>query len=655
MSLVTTNTSMSGGSDPVDPSKAPQKGVVALGTPQVDSSSKNNAIATRPPEGFYVVLGRGAAGVVNLTTLLQSPWGKTRLAHPNAPDTPLQIKVFGLHDPWGIYHPHGMGQPPHLLCMPGFAKKPEPGAPTIRSGMNSRAFAQITADQAALVKKQCNHLGRYEWVPFIQVREPGGGGRAIDDKLITALEKEGMDTAKLRGLLASDYPGIYPPYRLMVIDERGDCKLEYAFKIDICIGLGRPQNEVALKTTDEARTQLWRPDDTWPTATRRRVMATGPEALMSTTEWRQTDRICVFGAGGIGLNMIERGEDVKCHIDWFPNTLPGNANRPAATSLHRSFNLPRNDTVLKTPKSGPKDPGRPMKPNESEIRNVDTLAVENLKFPLYPATPHWRFANGTLLDKVTKDMTPKGGVNVEAKSGGATAATIMDYDQNETTIDAGGFPYSPWFTSKHDPIVRAHTPPTHYDRVFFCVGFNFDTELGIPKTIIAGDVKAIMHDGRVVGLQSLDENVRFLGAAYAMHPARANLLNGTSTAAYFTDLPYSAVQPGFIYAGVTIAEANQWFDKDHPNTNINTMAKKDLVEHFKTKRFEPDAAEALATDVIKHRRLKNGWAGTRWAESTVEPLVHEHHVFNSKVQNWDWGFEGLDFDYGDPRPWITWP
>lgn len=663
MSTLTTNSGQGGTSGPLTPTTPPRSVTASLGTPSVDSSSRNNAVASRPPEGFYVVLGRGAAATVNLCTLLQSPAGKLRRAHPDNPDQPLRIRVIGLHDPWGIYHPHGMGQPPHLLCMPGFSRKPRPGARTIRSGMHSRDFAEITEKSLDHAVSMGDALWLPAWVPFIQTRDPGGGAIAIDTGLIDALEAEGLSVNKLKALLASDYPKEFPLYRLVRIDRDGDCSLLYAHKIDICTGLGRPQNEVALKTTDDARTQLWRPDYTWDRATCNRPMVTGPEALMSTTRWDRAHRICVFGAGGIGLNMIERAEDVGCHIDWYPNTLPAVRQYAAATSLHRSFNLPRNDTVLKTAKTPeipanpprakvPADPGRTMKPNESGIRN-DQLAVAHLNVPLYPASPAWRFANGTLLDKVAKDLSSKAGVVVEAKSGGTTAATIMDYDQNETTLDSGGFPYSVWFTSTHPAITKAHAP-THYDRICFCVGFNFDTELGVPKTIINTDLDPILFDGRVVGLQSKDTRIRMLGAAAAMHPARAAMLNNTTTVAFFNDLPYSAVLPGFIYAGVTIAEANGWFDPTHPNTNINTMAKQDLVKHFESRGLATPDATTLATQVIAHRRMKNGFATPEWATAAPkEPPIHDHDKFASTINGWQNAIKDLALDYGPPRAWIS--
>jgi len=253
----------------------------SLGTPGVASASYNNTVASQPPEGFYVVIGRGAASAVNLATLLQSPAAAPRLAHPKEPAERLKIHLVGLPDPWETYHAHGMGQPPHLLCLPGFAKKPMPGARTIRSGMHSQDFSAITHEQMDAMIKQAKITTHTAWVPIIQPQLPGGGGAVIKPELLDKLEKEGLVVGSLKGLLALDYPVGFPAYRLVLVNPTGECSLLYAHKIDICTGVGRPQNEVALRTTDEALSRLWRPPYDWDDGTKNRVMVTGPRPCAS--------------------------------------------------------------------------------------------------------------------------------------------------------------------------------------------------------------------------------------------------------------------------------------------------------------------------------------------------------------------------------------
>ncbi len=623
----------------------------SLGTPGVASASYNNTVASQPPEGFYVVIGRGAASAVNLATLLQSPAAAPRLAHPKEPAERLKIHLVGLPDPWETYHAHGMGQPPHLLCLPGFAKKPMPGARTIRSGMHSQDFSAITHEQMDAMIKQAKITTHTAWVPIIQPQLPGGGGAVIKPELLDKLEKEGLVVGSLKGLLALDYPVGFPAYRLVLVNPTGECSLLYAHKIDICTGVGRPQNEVALRTTDEALSRLWRPPYDWDDGTKNRVMVTGPEALCISTRWKPTDRICVFGAGGIGLNMVERAEDVGCYLDWYPNTLPGNGNRAPATSLHRSFNLPRNDTVLKTAKSIG-NPGRTMNPDESGVRDAKLLPTK-LNVPLYPASQRWRFANGTLLEKVTGTGNPKDGAVVEAKSGDpVNAATTMDYDENSTAITTKGFPYSGWYSGAHAKITGDHADTTHFDRVFFCVGFDNAAELGVPKTMVDETMVELEAFGRHVGMQTADNRIRVLGAAATMYPGRpARVTAGSPTDEFFAWLPYSAVLPGFIYAGVTIAEANGWFDDAHPNTNINTMPALELSKHLLAKGLGTLAASQVSDALITARRMKNGFADLNDLNAKVVDSNNTPGSVTFVAPGWQVHLAGLTFDYGPPLAW----
>lgn len=665
MSQVNTNSGQSGGATTPAPLQPPQVGVVALGTPSVASSSKSNALATRPPEGFYVVIGRGAAATINLCTLLQASKGNERLAHPDNADVQLRIRLVGLPDPWASYHPHGMGQPPHLLALPGFRRKPDTMSSMIRSGMHSREFSQITHLTLEHAEKMGDIITHVGWAPFIQTRQPSGGAVAIDPALIESLKKEGLRVTKLEGLLAQDYPKEYPLYRVVVIDNRGDASFLYAHKIDICTGWGRPANEPRHgAATFEGRTQLWRPDYEWSYDTKNRCMLTGPEGLCSSTAWNATDRVCVWGAGGIGLNMIERAEDVGCYIDWFPNGRPP----PGMTGLHRTFNLPRNDTVLKTKKDTTgkvPNPGRAMTPGESNLRKwtglkVDTKNATDDGSPLLPAQPRWRFGDGTNLLTVAKDTSSTGGVVVTFEgvlptSSSAKTGHMWDYNEDNALIDSGGFPQSPWYVDTHKPRA-ARWAANWYTRVIFCVGADNETSLGVPKVLIKEPFRALERFGRHVAMETADTRIRLLGAAAVMYPGRADRLKATpATESFFESLPFSAVPPGFIYAGVTIAEANGWFDDAHPNTNMNTMAKTDLVDHLK-KTVPPSDADTLATEIIEARRRNNGIITQEWADAykRANVSVGVGVVFTSVVKDAAKAMAGLTIDYGPSRPWRPW-
>jgi len=690
LSQVNTNMGGTSGGDPFGTTPSPRRAVtVSLGTPSVPSASRSNAVAEPAPEGFYVIIGRGAAGIVNLTTLLQSEAGKKRMEHPTQPGVTLRVKFYGLHDPWLHYHPHGMGQPPHLLCLPGFKDKPEPGAKTIRSGMHSGEFSAITEGQAVLCRERIKYLGLYAWVPIIQARgKPGSDFHAIVDQMGT----EGFaEVAALKSMLDRPFPADAPAYRIVVVKADQSCEFTYAHKIDLCTGMGRANPDEGKVKNPEGRTQLWRPGHEWDDKTRQRVVLTGPEALLYITRWKATDRVCVYFSGGIALNMVERAHDVGCYIDWYPNAAAGisqTTGLPYSKTLHRAFNLPRNDTVLRHAS------GRAMNPNESGVRN-DALATANEHIEIVPASKHWRFGDGTILATTlpsgpgharTIQITATDAYNpppqpssttVASSSAPAKSSFMLDFDRKSSPLDPNGvFPYSKWYSDQHAKLASDKPDPKVYDRLCMCAGFVYRGTPGVPRTMFPGDLVAIKYQERVVGLQSADGAIRMLGAASSMDPERPKMVT-KETKDFFDALPYSAVPPGFIYSAVTIAEANGWFDADHPNLNINTMAPADLIAYLTGNGLSTPDAEHLTKQIVRQRRFGNGLISPTWREAyertgglypdasgltSTNGVIFDPAKFTypssepgatGHVARWNKAIEGLLFDYGPSRAWVA--
>lgn len=299
-------------------------------------------------KGYYVIIGCGTAAVVDHTTLRQTEWGKTRLADPRdkSGKTLLPVMHIGFKDPWWHYFTHGMGQPPYLLTMPGYHQRPSQETDVFHAnpGCRSDRFAACTQNEWGLLwakyHKEDPKLDQFSykegWVAVIESKTI-----KASPKVVEKLQKE--EKLDISAKLKEDYDYAVgdPPYRLLVVvpTNEKDKKLEfvYAYKIDICTGAGRarvpPEDPWPI-----GRTKLWVPPRMWEEETRKRKLVNGPEALHKETIWYATDRIYVHGGGGIGLNMVERAEGEGCFVDWL-----------TTGTLHASFNLPRNDIVLKHP------------------------------------------------------------------------------------------------------------------------------------------------------------------------------------------------------------------------------------------------------------------------------------------------------------------
>lgn len=564
---------------------------------------KTDTAARRPPNAYYVIVGLGAAAVVNHTTLRQSVAGKARLGN-------LPVMHIGFNDPWLSYHPHGMGQPPFLLRMPGYHRPVSVNAATIRSGCHSRVFAKSTQSELDMLTTKFETYREKAWVAVIQSR---------GDHLVAWVPSaEWGEFPALRDNIAvrwmDAWPGLPPalPYRLIVVRPDESIEIVYAEKIDICCGLGRasvqagaPHHTVnatapalMLQEMRDAAPLLWLPPDMWDNAIRNRAILTGPEALLEQTVWSADHRIYVNGGGGIGLNMIERAEDVGCYADWLHYR-----------TLHDTFNLERNDTVLKDPLvGGPRAPGTSgLRAADASLLNPMPLNLQNL----IPCRSRWRFGrNGNL---PTYTGVSRMGAELMVVIAANVNSRIHDYNDDHQSIGEtlnlnGAFPFSVYYQGVNAGLIPQWGIDGRYNRVLCTGGINGNS-LGAAQQLSTGLVfQALNGNGRVVGMETADHNIRILGAATFGYPNFPALVGGglSATRTYFESLPVSAVPPGFIFSGINIAEANGWF-ANHTNVNVNTATRAEIANDLDAKGASPIDADTIARAIVDLRRRVNGF------------------------------------------------
>lgn len=524
---------------------------------RLGEQAKLDTLTVGLPTAYYVIVGRGAAAVVNHTTLLQSELGRDRIGD-------LPVMHVGFDDPWSHYHEHGMGQPPYLLAMPGYHEPVAPDAKVIRSGCSSLVFARSTQAELERIERRFPYFVLDAWVALIDVRtEPRVTQEKIDELKALGVHADTLETVATRR-----YRDQYPPYRLLVVEPDGKPRWVYAAKIDICTGAGQ-MNMTAFNQPkdllDAARTKPWMPSYRWDEALRTRKVIHGMDGLTSRTKWVSNSRVCVYGGGGIGLNQIERAEDDQSiWMDWLPRR-----------TLHDAFGLERNDTVLKHPHLD-----RPMKPGESTARvdgNVE----------LYPARARWRFGKNAAVNKIEKEdrrLAVTVAANVNARVG--------YHDRTLTALHADGYFEYPVGSAIAGDAARI------YDRVILCNG-QVNNVTGTASKLIGKPFAAVAKDGRLVAAAAFKGDIRVLGAALAALPDMVGDEKDEMDT-YRLSLPVSAVLPGFILAGSNIAHANGFFG-DEPNDNVNTATEVEITALLTPKLNVADPA-VVAAAVIKGRK-----------------------------------------------------
>ena len=603
---------------------------------QLDVKSFLNTVANRI-ETYYVIIGCGTAAILNHTTLRQSKWGRKRIGI-------LPVLYIGGEDPWLHYHEHAMGQPPYLLPLPGYQNQPRSGDVYGRtSRYSSRSFAGNNRKEFDRLKERYKRYKGVDWknawVAAIESPDKDAKGS------ITELEKVGLRSVKdikgapttLSDMFGKEWykgggPHNKPRYRLLLVHPDERLEWVYARYVDICSGAGR-MSVLPIKGTDpnadppvyqQARTKYWKPPEKWEDSDKleERKVVHGMDGLREETVWKPTDRVCVYGGGGIGLNQVERADDEGCWLDW-----------TARNSVHDAFGLRTNDPVLKSYKQIQSDNGGHithfMESGEGDyyprkeiwIEGYGKDLQEEVGFrdgmqllegrPLYPGNSNWRIARKSTLDDV-KETPDKQKVEISFTQTDGSCK-ICDFD-GETPFDPGKkcFPYSDKYKSRNPDIAR--TEPHLYNRLILCTGQQ-QTVVGEPQMLAERfglqNLPDQANDNMPLGLQTADANsdpsgngsLRILGAAARVYPKfdeKAGEAQFVSLATYELTLPVSAVPPGFIRTGRSIAAANHFFedngllcnDGKRRNNNVNTATKSELKQIIK------DAVPGLADDKV---------------------------------------------------------
>lgn len=559
---------------------------------EIGSTEVNTHSGTLPV--YYVIIGRGPAAIINHTTLRQSEFGKERI---NA----LPVMHIGFANPWTKYMQHGMGQPPHLLNLPGFKEHPREDA-IHDAGLDSKHFGDCVESEYSRLES------RYEgkvftteaWVIWIQSK---AGLEELRNDTEAELEKDGMTEEFIDRIvekLGKEFQSETAAFRLLVMNSKPIEELKdedlffiYASYIDICTGPGRPNvgtlRPVSNETAEykKARTPAWLSPEKWEGSwgdnLKTRTILNGVEAIRDEVKWTADERICVTAGGGVGLNAAERSRNEDCKLDWF-----------GRSSLMPTFANPRNDTFLRHPTEK-----RILRPGES--KKIGWTKDDDL----IPCGEKLRCGYGAVLEKAEladnkievslKRYIAVGRFEKEPK--------IKDYFRTQVDLSD-----SMWSCSYAYVTAIEQTPSKLYDRLVLpngqaskALGHAYYFARHLTLTPITET------DGRMIALKSADGKVRVLGAAaqtydnYGIGQRRVTDNAGKKMWLFWDSLPVSAVPDGMIFSGVNIAVANQYFSDEKPNKNVNTATQKDLEKILKDFYGEEDA-EILAKLIINRRK-----------------------------------------------------
>lgn len=633
--------------DPVNDAKVKklrQKFKARLVSPEMkkdaDKALFNDTSAKAPPTGYYVIVGQGAAAVVNHTTLRQSVAGRARIGnHP--------VLHVGMRDPWLYYHQHGMGQPPYLLRLPGYHNPVALNAATIRTGLRSDLFAASTEAELDLLRDKFETYVVEGWVAALESRVT-----RVQVATRQALQNFGLDRGGIDARLDSAWPGNYPPYRLLVAGTTGQLFLLYAFMVDLCNGGGagrttpREAWTVPGPLLQAAATKPWNPSYLWANGEEGRPIIHGLDGLTEATTWATGTRVCVYGSGGIGLNQLERAHDEHhdlgrtIWVDWYGRDF-----------LHDpTFNLRRNDTVLR-------DLAKPLANPFMDAGGADLIrtsaTVFNTGFHIVPGSPLWRWAHHSKIRNVAQpgrlqlDLYLQADVGVVANLALQANPWCEDFwQQVEQGSPNRQFAFSAAYQFAHPVCVAGNGD--EYDRLILCLGQQQDVP-GEPRKVADGFAfTAILHDNRMVGLQAAAGDIRVLGAGAVMFPGVANIAGSVAMTTYRTSMAASAVPPGFILMGANVAAANGFFTQAQPNQNVNTISWSELIDLLETQ-IDPMLAIEVANEIVTLRSFpNNGIATMHDLDVALSAKWHNPDT----VEGFIWVIDNLlSIDYRAPDVW----
>jgi len=551
------------------------------------SDTRNDTLSVPPPPIWYVIVGEGAAAMVNHTTLRQSKWGRERIGK-------LPVLHVGFGDPWLLYHDHGMGQPAFLMRMPGYHAPVPTTNSSIRNALSSAIFAASTRTETVL-------LSRFEpaflegWVAAIQKPSPNLSSTKWTS-ILDGLAGLGLDRGAIEEQLKTPFANKGAPYRLVVVKPDQSLELVYAALIDLCSGAGQMRTVLATgELADQSvleplqKTPPWVPIRLRKKEMLQRQVIHGIDGMVAATEWADKTRVCVYGGGGVGLNQIERAADEvqkgkSIQVDWY-----------ARNWLHNpTFVFRRNDPLCGKKTIG----GKRVPMSVGDLDHVrKSPGVYDTGVSIFPASPHWRWCHNTIVRRLVRDDVGllRIGVRVAENIG------IIDHWENASAL-AGGkdyFLFSDDYRNAHPELCKARAED-QYDRLILCCGQqqNVPGEPSMLSDLIFTPIVA--DDGRMVALGADGGAVRVMGAAAAVFPGLAENEAFKKMMTYQAGLPVSAVQGGFILAGANVAYANGFFDASRPNLNWNTAPEHELARHL-AKTWHPDIAADLARFLVAAR------------------------------------------------------
>ena len=480
------------------PDKAERKTAVRTSL----NSEKNKAVDTVAeiaPPGYYVIVGFGAAAVVNHTTLRRSKAGWDRINN-------VTVVHVGFEDPWKHYRSHLMGQIANLLSIPGYENSPVANGETLTVPRVSTAMASDTEHELIRLSDHYPFGMVNAWVAMIQTQakeKPEG------DVLKAIKAKLGSGWIQCEQFLDLDYPSNFPKYRLLLVDSFGKPGLLYGAKIDVCTGNGRPRISLPPKRADRTSTygaRPWQPPERWAKlGLSNRSVLSGLEAFCNETSWTNDSYICIMGSGGVGVNMVEIAEQTSgVKADWIAS---------GTTHIDSFFN-PRNDPLLKAwfVPASPEDPF----PQAQEIKNLcvgkSPLAIgglpadmrTNTNSLLIPAEAQFRYMQNAQLkgpENPPQGTTPVPDLSFEPGKGKPTVG--IDAEGQMVRLDASG----------HFPFFGQTTAPT-YARLILSSGQDFEA-IGQAAAITSKLAKkGVLKDpsGGLVGLELVGGDVRVLGS-----------------------------------------------------------------------------------------------------------------------------------------------
>ncbi len=539
--------------------------------------------------------------------------------------------------------------------MPGYHTKVN--GKTIHTGLSSLEFAKTTAAEYKLLEAKFagKCFSEVGWVAAIEgINKPFPAQDALIQKWNDW--QGGSNGTPMKAAFDTKWPTNSPPYRLIVVrpPKVGEVvptgvALAYAHKIDICSGAG-PMNvkprEGPIVLFDRADRPAWLAPECWGEATKTRKIVHGMDGLTDATVWPAKQRVGIYGAGGIGLNQVERARDVGCPLDWLATQ-----SYDATVNLYRNFNAFGDFKKVKLPNDTPGDAMLDLE-NTKELDNY-----KNGK-QFLPALPKWRFAINSKVGQAEEGGA--GRLKLTANPANNPAPLMRDhFNKNGYPPNgAGVFPFNLGYLQC---VGASDSDASLYDRIVLCIGQD-PTAPGEPSKVTGpfGKAALLEVDSFTIGLQWENGAIRALGAAAVSFPA--NGIQGaanTATTEFLASLPVSAVVPGFIRAGWSIATANGYIGASgRQNANVNTAPEADLRKALAGGGVGSDDAAKIARLIVNIRMAPaNGIASFDALRAAVDERagptwkgnVDDGVAAKRAVANWDAIEKSLSMHYPEPQ------